>query len=138
MFLRDVLQRNGYAFSAKTASYFIIYSCIASSSTCMTKGNLHAYSFFQKIHFSSWIRMFHQIRVVDFATLLKQTFRLKYYFNFGRENNLNSVIRSVRVSSISCFNESLLFNTCSAKRKENLRKRMDTCNTHILFITQRR
>ena len=33
----DILQGNSYAFSAKTASYFVVYSCVASSFACMTK-----------------------------------------------------------------------------------------------------
>ena len=30
-------QGNSYSISAKTASYFIVYSCVASSLACMTK-----------------------------------------------------------------------------------------------------
>jgi hypothetical protein len=45
---RNILQGHSNAFSAKAASYFVVYSCVASSSACVT-----VTGYFPVIHVSS-------------------------------------------------------------------------------------
>jgi hypothetical protein len=50
---KNILQRNGYAISAKAALYFVVYSCVAASFTCMAKTSdfpvLHVSTYYLRI-----------------------------------------------------------------------------------------